>query len=488
MIEILSIAEAKELIRLCKTGRLFDVQTWIASGKSLCLPDGSKTTPLEVALKLGFHSLVELLLQNEENQELKNRVLQLALSLKRLDLIELLVARGAQISSVPFIDVLYVWDLSITRYFLDQGADFITDSPFAAAFREKIRTALSPWRECRVKYRDHFAHIQGQGDRALRHFCFEGDLKWVSLLMWAGANPRSSGPAFNDDEDDPDGYTTALDAATYSKDSQILKRLKPDAKKDNIGTLLINAARRGIPNLVEYLLELGARPNDKPNGGSSALADCLRSFRYEAPINFYQTDYGIKPKASKYKVSERLKTVQLLLEQGALWRPDDKHELTEARRGLFECEPEVTLELIEQMIKHEACTQDTLKDLIGTPAIKKHLTPATGKFARLGVDVRTKERIAEEKRQEEAHHQWVLRSLAARYDRQKIYDEIWSEPIQHVAKRYGMSDVGFAKVCKKLRIPLPGLGYWAKKAAGKPVPNQPALTELLTNGDQKVEL
>jgi hypothetical protein len=66
-----------------------------------------------------------------------------------------------------------------------------------------------------------------------------------------------------------------------------------------------------------------------------------------------------------------------------------------------------------------------------------------------------------------------------RYDRQKIYDEIWSEPIQHVAKRYGMSDVGFAKICKKLKLPRPGLGYWAKKAAGKPVPKQPALPELL---------
>src|SRR6266704_2553489 len=88
VIEILSIAEAKDLLRLCKAGRLFDVQDWIASGKSLRFPDESKTTPVEVALNSGFHSLVELLLQNEENQQLKNRALQRALSLKRLDLIE----------------------------------------------------------------------------------------------------------------------------------------------------------------------------------------------------------------------------------------------------------------------------------------------------------------------------------------------------------------------------------------------------------------
>jgi ankyrin repeat protein len=481
VIEILSIAEAKDLIRLCKAGRLFDVQDWIASGKSLCLPNESKTTPLEVALNSGFHSLVELLVQNQANQQLKNRALQRALLLKRLDLIELLVLHGAEIKSVPFIDVLYVWDPSIIRYFLDQGADFITDSPFEAAFREKIRTALSPWRERKGKYPYHAAHLQEPADRALRHFCFKGDLKWVSLLLWAGANPRSSGPMFDDDdEDDPDGYTTALDAATYSKDAQILKRLKPDAKRDNIDALLVNASRRGNSSMVEHLLGLGAKPNDKSNGGSSALDDCLRGFRYEAPINFCQTHYGSRSKASKYKVAERVKTVELLLEQGALWRPDDNHQLKEVRRGLFEFQPDVTLELIKQLIKHEACTQDTLKNLLGTPAIKKHLTPVSWNFARLGFDVRTKELIEEEKRREEAHRQWILRDLMRRYDRQKIYDEIWSEPMQHVAKRYGMSDVGFAKICKKLQIPRPGLGYWAKKAAGKPVPKQPALQEAHT--------
>jgi len=51
----------------------------------------------------------------------------------------------------------------------------------------------------------------------------------------------------------------------------------------------------------------------------------------------------------------------------------------------------------------------------------------------------------------------------SRYNREKIYEEIWAEPILHVAKRYSMSDVGLGKVYKKLRIPKPGLGYWAKR-------------------------
>ena len=162
----------------------------------------------------------------------------------------------------PGWQVLYIWDPNIIRYFLDHVADFIAGSPFAVAFREKIRTALRPWRECRQKYPN--LALQDQADRALRHFCFDGDLKWVSLLMWAGADPRSSGPMFDYDEDDADGYTTALDAATYCDNVQILKQLKPDAKRDDINTLLRNAAGGGRASLVEYLSELGGNPMTSP--------------------------------------------------------------------------------------------------------------------------------------------------------------------------------------------------------------------------------
>jgi hypothetical protein len=38
------------------------------------------------------------------------------------------------------------------------------------------------------------------------------------------------------------------------------------------------------------------------------------------------------------------------------------------------------------------------------------------------------------------------------YRRQDLYDQVWTEPIHEVAKRYGISDVALAKICKKLDI------------------------------------
>ncbi len=51
--------------------------------------------------------------------------------------------------------------------------------------------------------------------------------------------------------------------------------------------------------------------------------------------------------------------------------------------------------------------------------------------------------------------------------REALYDLVWKKPIRHLAKEFGISDVGLAKVCKRHNIPKPPVGYWVKKANGK---------------------
>lgn len=58
--------------------------------------------------------------------------------------------------------------------------------------------------------------------------------------------------------------------------------------------------------------------------------------------------------------------------------------------------------------------------------------------------------------------------------RSQLYDLVWSRPILSLAKEYGFSDVGFAKICRRHNIPLPPRGYWAKINAGLQVA-RPAL-------------
>lgn len=59
------------------------------------------------------------------------------------------------------------------------------------------------------------------------------------------------------------------------------------------------------------------------------------------------------------------------------------------------------------------------------------------------------------------------------YRRNELYAQVWDAPVSAVARRYGVSDVALAKACRKLSVPLPGRGYWAKERAGKAPPRPP---------------
>ena len=56
-----------------------------------------------------------------------------------------------------------------------------------------------------------------------------------------------------------------------------------------------------------------------------------------------------------------------------------------------------------------------------------------------------------------------------RVTRDKLYAQVWNTPMSRLAAEYGISGNGLAKICRRLEIPYPPRGYWAKKAAGKPV-------------------
>src|SRR5690242_3820900 len=50
--------------------------------------------------------------------------------------------------------------------------------------------------------------------------------------------------------------------------------------------------------------------------------------------------------------------------------------------------------------------------------------------------------------------------------REELYKLVWAKPLVILAKEFGISDVGLAKICKRLDVPRPYRGYWALLAAG----------------------
>lgn len=80
----------------------------------------------------------------------------------------------------------------------------------------------------------------------------------------------------------------------------------------------------------------------------------------------------------------------------------------------------------------------------------------------------------------------VGEDMSVTLTRQELYDRVWTEPVEKVAKEYGLSDVGLGKACRRHDIPVPPRGYWARKAAGQKL-RRPPLPPA-KDGDESVTL
>jgi hypothetical protein len=54
-----------------------------------------------------------------------------------------------------------------------------------------------------------------------------------------------------------------------------------------------------------------------------------------------------------------------------------------------------------------------------------------------------------------------------RFERQKLFEQVWEKPMTALAAEYGVSDVGLRKICKRLNIPLPPQGYHLRTHKGQ---------------------
>jgi hypothetical protein len=57
--------------------------------------------------------------------------------------------------------------------------------------------------------------------------------------------------------------------------------------------------------------------------------------------------------------------------------------------------------------------------------------------------------------------------------RQLLHDLVWSTPMSTLTKDFGITDVGLAKRCRAVDVPVPPRGWWAKRAAGHDPPRTP---------------
>jgi hypothetical protein len=59
--------------------------------------------------------------------------------------------------------------------------------------------------------------------------------------------------------------------------------------------------------------------------------------------------------------------------------------------------------------------------------------------------------------------------------RVELYRRVWGTPVRTLAKEFGLSDVGLAKICEKHQIPRPPVGHWVRVQLGRDTEQTPLL-------------
>ena len=65
------------------------------------------------------------------------------------------------------------------------------------------------------------------------------------------------------------------------------------------------------------------------------------------------------------------------------------------------------------------------------------------------------------------------RPPSVEFAREQLYRARWSKPCVKLAAELGISDVGLAKACRRLNVPRPPRGYWARVDAGEKAKRTP---------------
>lgn len=368
--------EIKPLIDLCRAGRLFEVQEWIAAGKPVNVPLPANRRhgkpPLEIAIDLGFHSLVKVLLEGGAAIEADGWYCPMdqALQMRRFDIVQLLVEHGYDPRSVDMELVFHTWKPEIMEYFIDRGAEVEAGNPLASALCSRIRTALRILK----RYQDRFPSFQEQANIALRFHCKEGNLKWVSLMLWAEADPYAPGdydPRAERDPDDP-GLAALAWAALYDHFEVFgLKKLRLDVKHPVLREVMQWAYKDQGAVVLKKLLDMGMDPNDQENGGCLAIQSLLRNMDWVLPVlDSWGGLQRVRKNIDTDEARDKLKAIHILAKYGAKWVPKDKDSLDTARRSLLKLIPDYTVEFVWIMSKYKACSKDAIEGLLRTPSIK----------------------------------------------------------------------------------------------------------------------
>lgn len=198
---------------------------------------------------------------------------------------------------------------------------------------------------------------------ALRHHVQEGNLKWVSLLLWAGADPRL--PVCRLDTDTEDVVGTALQDAVQYGNIEIVKKFKPSSAHDDLRQLICQCWLTPQPQIVELLIASGADVTPKADGDDrDPVQTALTAFQWSLDPTFSSGAYY------NSKTEAALRTIEILATHGARWQPADRYRVSCLRRTLAAIAPSDAARYLRRIVSSKAIGGVMFKELMKTPKMQ----------------------------------------------------------------------------------------------------------------------
>lgn len=481
------LEELAKLHRLCREGRLYDVEDWIRTGRPLQATGGMParrryaTTALKIALEREDHAMALLLLCNGYEPNLEPLCpLDLALRARRQDLIDMLLDWGADPHQVDLEDLFATYSSALFERFRALGVDLTAGHALADALAH--HTSNKPLFGYAKRHREHDAKIRSELDIALVHHAGEGNEKGVQLCLWAGADPHTPARSLryrsrDEEEDEDEVRHTAIEVACRGGHAAILERLGPDPARDDFDDLFC-AAHNGA---VIELLARSALPRN--------VATVIQHHLMWAAIDFRIHGYG------KWRA---LDNIRRLFAAGARWTESTADAIAAMRRVLLKSSDDMFVDLMKLLAEDDHCAPEILVGLANAPNMRARMrkvgfippgksdphrydrprpTRAREVLSKFGIELPKPAKAAPHIPRTVYIGGRRPNCREIKLDRAMLFERVWAEPVAKLAEAWGISGPGLAKACRRLQIPVPPRGYWAKVQAGQRV-RRPRLLKL----------
>jgi len=349
------------LVDLCERGMLYEAEEWLQQGHVATKPTDSRQCPLRIAAEMGFHSLVNLLLQYECTDDQKLGALEVAALPGNLDICRLLVEAGAPVGELHYEYLDDVIRRPVIEYLLDHGLDLTQHNGLAHMF---VYRRVKPLLGLFLQNRNRFPEWEEQAAMALCEFIRKDDKKWISLMVWAGADPLLPVHDLSEIPYEPEEdywRRTAIEvAASWSRDPEILKMLKFEPTQEQATKLLFSIWSRPNRSLVETFMAAGADVNSYSEEEGSLLHKALHSFAVRG-------DYW-QPRSP---AEEEVELISWLIRKGAKWRlPNHDADANWLRRRLYAQDGPLVVELIRLLHAGRCCDHSFLHDFANKPKMR----------------------------------------------------------------------------------------------------------------------